>query len=145
MHLELRSCACGRHTQQHQGSAPKKLPRSRAAKRGNSMAWRAPGDRFGTCVGAIFSVKRCVQNLEKKEGFVAEGFNLHLALASGCSLNCVGARVGVTPGKTRAQHRKSFPEGAGKRGNSMAWRAPGARFWTCVGVIFSVKRCVPNL
>ena len=120
MHLELRSCACGSHTQQHQGSAPKKLPRSRAAKGGNSMAWRAPGDRFWTCVGAIFSVKRCVQNLEKKEGFVAEGFNLHLALASGCTLTCVNARVGVTPSNTRAQHRKSFPE-AGPRNGETAW------------------------
>ena len=48
---------------QNQDSAPKKLPRSRAAKQGNSMAWRAQGDRFWTCVGVVFSVKRRVQNL----------------------------------------------------------------------------------
>ena len=56
----------------------------------------------------------------KKEGFVAEGFNLHLALASGCTLTCVNARMGVTPSNTRAQHRKSFPE-AGPRNGETAW------------------------
>ena len=236
MHLEWRLGAFGRHTQQNQDSAPKKLPRSRAAKRGNSMAWRAQGDRFWTCVGVIFSVKCCVQNLYKKRGFCSLGlqfaprigFNLHLALASRCTLSGVWARLGVTPSKTRTQHRKSFPEAgprngetawpgepketvfgpalgwssvsnvasrtykkrgfcrlglqfanrigfemhlewrlgafgrhtrqnqdsapkklprsrAAKRGNSMAWGAQGDRFWTCVGVIFSVKRCVQNL
>ena len=28
---------------------------------------------------------------------------------------------------------------------ALAWRAQGDRFWTCVGVVFSVKRCVQNL
>ena len=56
----------------------------------------------------------------KKEDFVAEGFNLNLALASRCTWNCVHARVGVTPSNTRAQHRKSFPE-AGPRKGETAW------------------------
>ena len=60
--LQLRASICTSQWQ-NQDSAPKKLPRSRAAKQGNSMAWRAQGDRFWTCVGVVFSVKRRVQNL----------------------------------------------------------------------------------
>ena len=53
MHLEWRLGTFERYTRQNQDSAPKKLPRSRAAKQGNSMAWRAQGDRFWTCVGVV--------------------------------------------------------------------------------------------
>ena len=44
-------------------SDPKAFPKRQAPERGNSMAWRAQGHRFLTCVGVIFNVKRRVQNL----------------------------------------------------------------------------------
>ena len=63
------------------------------------------------------------------------GSSLHLQL-----------RLGVTTGKTATYDPKAFPKRlAPERGSSMAWRAQGHRFSTCVGVIFNVKRCVQNL
>ena len=63
----------------------------------------------------------------KKRGFCSLGLQFaprigfkHLALASRCTLSGVWARLGVTPGKTRTQHRKSFPE-AGPRNRETAW------------------------
>ena len=71
----------------------------------------------------------------KKRGFGFEMHRLHLQL-----------RLGVTTGKTTTSDPKAFPKRlAPERGNSMAWRAQGHRFSTCVGVIFNVKRCVQNL
>ena len=55
-------------------------------------------------------------------------------------------RLGITTGKTTTSDPKAFPKRLPpEQGNSMAWRAQGHRFLTCVGVIFSVKRCVQNL
>ena len=48
-------------------SDPKAFPKRPPPEQGNSMAWRAQGHRFSTCVGVIFNVKRRVQNLLKKE------------------------------------------------------------------------------
>ena len=41
----------------------KDFPTTLPSGQGNSMAWRAQGHRFSTCVGVIFNVKRRVQNL----------------------------------------------------------------------------------
>ena len=70
-----------------------------------------------------------------------------------CTSNCLrnaplapSVRLGVTTGKTTTSDPKAFPKRlAPERGNSMAWRAQGHRFSTCVGMIFNVKRCVQNL
>ena len=55
-------------------------------------------------------------------------------------------RLGVTTGKTTTSDPKAFPKRlAPEQGNSMAWRAQGHRFSTCVGMLFNVKRRVQNL
>ena len=59
-HLPLR---LGVTTGKTTTSDPKAFPKRLAPERGNRMAWRAQGHRFSTCVGMIFNVKRCVQNL----------------------------------------------------------------------------------
>ena len=127
LHLQLR---LGVTTCKTTTSDPKAFPKRLPPERGNSMAWRAQGHRFSTCVGVIFSVKRC----HKKWGFGFEIHRLHLQL-----------RLVITTGKTTTSDPKAFPKRLPpERGNSMAWRAQGHRFSTCVGVIFSVKRCVQN-
>ena len=180
MHLQWRLGAFGRHTWQNQDSAPKKLPRSRAAKQGNSMAWRAQGDRFWTALGwssvsnvasrtykkrgfcswglqfaprSGFSAKRCVQNQKKKNvlqlrASICTSQWLQFAPRIGCEMH-LEWRLGTFERHTR-QNQDSAPKKlprsrAATQGNSMAWRAQGDRFWTCVGVDFSVKRCVQNL
>ena len=126
-------------------SDPKAFPKRLAPEQGNSMAWRAQGHRFSTSVGMLFNVKRRVQNLLKKRilqlwgpictSNVFEMHRWHLPL-----------RLGVTTGKTTTSDPKAFPKRlAPEQGNSMAWRAQGHRFSTCVGMIFNVKRCVQNL
>ena len=56
-HLPLRlGVTTGKTTTSDPKAFPKRLARER-------MAWRAQGHRFSTCVGMIFNVKRCVQNL----------------------------------------------------------------------------------
>ena len=128
LHLQLR---LGVTTGKNTTSDPKAFPKTLASKQRNSMAWRAQGHRFLTCVGVIFSVKRRVQNL-KKWGFGFEIHRLHLQL-----------RLDVMTSKTTASDPEAFPKRlAPEQGNSMAWRAQGHRFSTGVGVIFSVKRCV---
>ena len=212
-------------------SDPKAFPKRLAPERGNSVAWRAQGHRFSTCVWMIFNVKRCVQNLLKKriiqlwgsictsnclrnaplapsvafgrhdgqnhdfwpkslpkkarpgtgkqhglassrtpffdlrwndlqcqtsrpepikkEDFAAVGLNWHLQLPSTCTVDtfrCVWASRRAKP-RLLTQKPKAFPKrlAPAERGNSMAWRAQGHRFSTCVGMIFNVKRCVQNL
>ena len=51
-------CSFGAHF-----TPPKAFPKRLPPERGNSMAWRAQGHRFRTCVGVSCSVKRRVQNL----------------------------------------------------------------------------------
>ena len=77
-HLPLR---LGVTTGKTTTSDPKAFPKRLAPGRGNSMAWRAQGHRFSTCVGMIFSVKRCVQNLLKKR-IIQLGLNWHFQLPS---------------------------------------------------------------
>ena len=111
-----------------------------------TVAWRAQGHRFLTCVGVIFSVKRCVQNLKKNIFFCSCGAQFAPPIGFELHRWHLPLRLGVTTGKTTTSDPKAFPKRLPpEQGNSMAWRAQGHRFLTCVGVIFSVKRCVQNL
>ena len=63
-----------------------KASQTQPPKQRNSMAWRAEGAHFSTCVGVIFSVKRCGPFFDKKETiFTASGLTSglisHLDLA----------------------------------------------------------------
>ena len=106
------------------------------------------GLRSGAGSGSLWGDLHC-QTLRlkpiKKGGFAALGLIAHLDLAWRCRLH-LRLRLGITTGKTATSDPKAFPKRLPpEQGNSMAWRAQWHRFSTCVGVIFSVKRCVQNL
>ena len=111
-----------RHAWQSHGFSPKCSPKP--ALRNGETAW--PGE----LKDSVFDLRMCDLQCQtsRPEPKKNRGF---------CSL---GAPFTSTSG------RKGFPKTRPpKRGNSMAWRAQGHRFLTCVGVIFNVKRCVQNL
>ena len=164
-HLPLR---LGVTTGKTTTSDPKAFPKRLAPERGNSMAWRAQGHRFFDLRWNDLQCQTLRPEPIKKEDYTALGLNLHLPNVASrtykkrgfCSFGAQFAppiafemhrwhlplRLGVTTGKTTTSDPKAFPKRlAPERGNSMAWRAQGHRFSTCVGMIFSVKRCVQNL
>ena len=141
LHLQLR---LGVTTGKNTTSDPKAFPKTLASKQRNSMAWRAQGHRFLTCVGVIFSVKRCAY--KKERIFCSCGAQFAPPIGFELHRWHLPLRLGVTTGKTTTSDPKAFPKSLPpEQGNSMAWRAQGHRFSTGVGVIFSVKRCVQNL
>ena len=111
-------------------------PSQKGCLRNRETAW--PGELKDTVFWPVLewsSVSNVASRTYKKWGFGFEIHRLHLQL-----------RLGVTTGKNTTSDPKAFPKTlASKQRNSMAWRAQGHRFLTCVGVIFSVKRCVQNL
>ena len=92
------------------------------------------------------SVSNVASRTYKKRGLYSFGAQFAPPIAFEMHRWHLPLRLGVTTGKTTTSNPKAFPKRlAPERGNSMAWRAQGHRFSTCVGMIFSVKRCVQNL
>ena len=111
-------------------------PSRKGCLRNRETAW--PGELKDTVFWPVLgwsSVSNVASRTHKKWGFGFEIHRWHLQL-----------RLGVTTCKTTTSDPNAFPKRLPpEQGNSMAWRAQGHRFLTCVGVIFSVKRCVQNL
>ena len=117
LHLRLR---LGLTTGKTTTSDPKAFPKRLPPEQGNSMAWRAQGHRFSTCVGVIFNVKRRVQNLLKKRSFAAVGLSSHHDLAWRCTVCTFGCVWVSRPAKPRLLTQKPSQKGC-LRNRETAW------------------------
>ena len=132
MDLELRLGAFGRHTRQNQDSAPKMLPRRPGRETGKQHGLASPRTPFFELLLRDLQCQTSRPEPIKKERVLQLR-----ALASRCTLS---SRLGVTPGKTRIQDRKSFPE-AGPPNRETEWpgKPKDTVFWLAFNVWFSMS------
>ena len=122
-------------------------PSQKGSPRNGETAW--PGELKDTVFRPALewsSMSNVASRTYKKRGLYSFGAQFAPPIAFEMLRWHLPLRLGVTTGKTTTSDPKAFPKRlAPERGNSMAWRAQGHRFSTCVGMIFNVKRCVQNL
>ena len=90
--------------------------------------------RFLTCATVIFNVKRCGRDRQKRDDFCRFRAYFGPYFAPGLGFE---THLDFWPSRLP----KTQPP---KQRNSMAWRAEGAHFLTCAGVIFNVTHCGRN-
>ena len=122
-------------------------PSQKGSPRNRETAW--PGELKDTVFRPALewsSMSNVASRTYKKRRFCSCGAQFAPPIAFEMHRWHLPLRLGVTTGKTPTSDPKAFPKRlAPEQGNSMAWRAQGHRFSTCVGIIFNVKRCVQNL